>query len=302
VLDPQHYREKAIHQNFIAYAAKDTSSNCIKMEAKQILQADFLDLLFENRNKAYGAYELRWHYKQRAEKALLTMLLFVAIVCTIPILYKLSSRNISMTPPTFSNTHTFKNIEIPTQIILPVTPPISPSDPIISNTIPVDIVAATQVITPSLPTENNFIHSPVGNGTATTQTNSTEPFGSSTQTTTSTHIESIPEITTIFETESVEILPEFPGGEDALMAYLGKHIKYPETAIRNDVEGRVMLGFIVNTEGDIEDIKILRGIGYECDQEALRVAQHMPKWKPGKNNGKAVKVYFNLPIVFEINR
>jgi protein TonB len=95
-------------------------------------------------------------------------------------------------------------------------------------------------------------------------------------------------------------MPDFPGGEDALNAYLSKNIKYPKQANENGVQGRVVLQFVVNEDGDISDIKVVRGIGSGCDQEAMRVVNSMPKWKPGKQNGKAVKVSFSLPILFEL--
>jgi protein TonB len=95
-------------------------------------------------------------------------------------------------------------------------------------------------------------------------------------------------------------MPDFPGGEDALAAYLGKNIKYPKQANEAGIQGRVVLNFVVNEDGDISDIKVARGIGYGCDQEAMRVVNSMPKWKPGKQNGKAVKVSFSLPIMFQL--
>jgi protein TonB len=85
-----------------------------------------------------------------------------------------------------------------------------------------------------------------------------------------------------------------------LNAYLSKNIKYPKQANENGVQGRVVLQFVVNEDGDISDIKVVRGIGSGCDQEAMRVVNSMPKWKPGKQNGKAVKVSFSLPILFEL--
>jgi protein TonB len=100
--------------------------------------------------------------------------------------------------------------------------------------------------------------------------------------------------------EFVEQMPEFNGGEDALRAYLSKNINYPKQANEQGIAGRVVLNFVVNEDGDITDIKVVRGIGYGCDQEAMRVVNSMPKWKPGKQNGKAVKVSFSLPIMFKL--
>lgn len=96
----------------------------------------------------------------------------------------------------------------------------------------------------------------------------------------------------------VEQMAEFPGGEDALMKYLGKNIKYPKAARENDIKGKVFVEFIVHTDGSIYGIKILRGIGYGCDEEVIRVVKAMPKWMPAKMNGKPVPMRYKLPVMF----
>lgn len=83
-------------------------------------------------------------------------------------------------------------------------------------------------------------------------------------------------------------------------SYLGKNIKYPDAARENNIEGRVVVKFVVNEDGHISEVQVVRGIGGGCDEEAKRVVQAMPPWKPGKQNGKAVKVYFTLPIQFKL--
>lgn len=98
----------------------------------------------------------------------------------------------------------------------------------------------------------------------------------------------------------VEQMPEFPGGEAALHSYLQKNIKYPPVARENGISGTVYVNFVVTETGAITDIKILRGIGGGCDEEAVRVIKAMPSWKPGKQRGKAVKVSFNCPINFKL--
>ncbi len=80
----------------------------------------------------------------------------------------------------------------------------------------------------------------------------------------------------------VEEQPEFPGGTEAMWEFLGQHIKYPETASKANVQGRVFLSFVVTETGETEDIMILKGIGYGCDAEAIRVLKLFPKWKPAK--------------------
>ena len=97
-----------------------------------------------------------------------------------------------------------------------------------------------------------------------------------------------------------ETMPEFPGGSDSLAHFIRKHLVYPREAMDYGIEGKVYISFIVNTDGTVSDIKIKKGIGGGCDEEALRVIKLMPKWKPGSLNGKPVMVSFILPISFTL--
>jgi TonB family protein len=98
----------------------------------------------------------------------------------------------------------------------------------------------------------------------------------------------------------VEQVPEFPGGVNAMMEYLGQNIRYPEAATKAKVQGRVFLSFVVTTEGEIKDIQILKGLGFGTDTESVRVVSSMPRWKPGMQSGKPVNVRYNLPISFQL--
>ena len=98
----------------------------------------------------------------------------------------------------------------------------------------------------------------------------------------------------------VESMPKFPGGPGAMNRYLGKNIEYPQMARESGINGRVFVTFVVETDGRVTDIKVLRGIGGGCDEEAVRVVKNMPKWDPGKQRGKPVRVSFNLPVKFTL--
>lgn len=98
----------------------------------------------------------------------------------------------------------------------------------------------------------------------------------------------------------VEEMPEFPGGEIEMRKYLGKAIKYPQMAQDAGISGTVFLTFEVDKDGKIKDVKVLRGIGGGCDEEAVRVVKAMPPWKPGKQRGKPVRVQFTLPVKFTL--
>jgi len=98
----------------------------------------------------------------------------------------------------------------------------------------------------------------------------------------------------------VEQMPQFPGGDAALMKYLGNNIKYPPIAKDAGIQGTVYVTFVVSEDGKVKDVKVLRSIGGGCDEEAIRVVKNMPTWSPGKQRGKAVKVQYNLPIRFTL--
>ena len=98
----------------------------------------------------------------------------------------------------------------------------------------------------------------------------------------------------------VEEMPEFPGGVAKLGDYLAKNIKYPQMARESGVQGRVFINFVIEPDGHVSNVKVMRGIGAGCDEEAVRVVKSMPKWKPGKQRGKAVRVSYNLPVNFQL--
>ncbi len=99
----------------------------------------------------------------------------------------------------------------------------------------------------------------------------------------------------------VEEYPSYPGGEEALYKYLGENIQYPDVARDNGITGTVVIRFVVEKDGSITKAAIAREIGGGCGKEALRVVNAMPKWKPGKQSGKAVRTEFTLPVQFQLN-
>ena len=98
----------------------------------------------------------------------------------------------------------------------------------------------------------------------------------------------------------VEDQPLFPGGNAAMMKFLSDNIKYPVIAQENNIQGRVICNFVVEKDGSITDVQVVRGVDPSLDREAVRVIQQMPRWKPGKQRGQAVRVRFTLPVVFRL--
>ncbi len=269
------------------------------MNAKKLLQTDILDIIFDQRNKAYGAYELRRNYHTRAKKAVALSMVIALLAISAPLIAGLMKANPDITLHGPKDPTVFTNIPVPPppppkpQPVVPAGPKVTPT-----RTPPIIVKAMNDPLPvipdPILPPTPPGPSGPQGPGDPVAVFDPTGPVGPHT-----TVIDPVvPEIT--YNEMNVEQQPEFPGGEDALMVYLSSHIQYPARAIDKEIGGRVVLGFVVNKNGDIDELKVLKGLGYGCDEEAMRVVGGMPKWKPGKNNGKAVNVYFNLPIVFEM--
>ncbi len=98
----------------------------------------------------------------------------------------------------------------------------------------------------------------------------------------------------------VEMMPVFPGGETQLMEFLRKNINYPKKVREAEIEGRVLVTFVVDEEGSLSEFKLLKDIGYGCGDEVIRVLKLMPNWTPGTQSGKKVKVQYNLPVLFSL--
>ena len=98
----------------------------------------------------------------------------------------------------------------------------------------------------------------------------------------------------------VEEMPEFPGGMNKLAEYLGKNIKYPQMARESGIQGRVFVQFVVEPDGSVSNVAVMRSLGGGCDEEAIRVVKSMPKWKAGKQRGKPVRVSYILPVNFKL--
>lgn len=99
----------------------------------------------------------------------------------------------------------------------------------------------------------------------------------------------------------IEETPEFPGGDTALRSYLAKHIQYPEEAEKSGISGKVYVQFVVDKDGSITNVKVIKGIGAGCDEEARRVVRSMPEWDPGRQKGEPVRVRLIVPVNFLLN-
>ena len=103
------------------------------------------------------------------------------------------------------------------------------------------------------------------------------------------------------EVFSTEVIPQFPGGKDVMNSFINRNIEYPELAKKKKIKGRVVVGFYVTEEGVLDSIHIVKDIGFGCGEELMRVIKMMPPWKPGRQNGKAIRTFYSIPLNYELN-
>ncbi|MBZ0098454.1 MAG: TonB family protein [Taibaiella sp.] len=261
------------------------------METNEILKADYLDILFDNRNKQYGSYTLRKYEDRRMIQSFLMMAGLMLAFCIWTMIGKEKPETI------------IEEFDIPviiTEILPDVKPPapepVSQPEPsgtaaTIQNSVPV--VTPDELVTMSPPPVDSFADREPGPATNGSEPGVTHVVNS---TTTGTGVAPVAHPPATIH-DYVEVIPSFNGD---MYKFLRETIKYPQAAIRNGVQGKVIVQFVVNEDGRISHAKVARGIGAGCDEEAVRVVNSMPAWKPGKQNGTAVKVNFSLPINFRL--
>ncbi len=258
------------------------------------------DIIFEKRNKNYGAYVMRSDYGESIYKSLLLVVGLVAIFFfSVYYVNKTSIDNLIEKQVLFDDPIIEPKdyvIEVTNMPLEQPTPKTNTAAAPIGNAPPI-IVDNPSVVTQSVNTENpnNGKGDPNSFGTSPTSTlSSTSPSVGTVDGT-----ETKPKVDVIVVI--AEEMPEFAGGVAGLMSYIGNNVRYPEMAKSIGKEGTVYVSFVVNEVGVVENIKIVRGIGYGCDEEVVRVISKMPIWvKVGKNNGKPVKVRFNMPVKFAL--
>lgn len=261
------------------------------------------DMVFEGRNKMYGAFLLRRLYHQHLARASATAIVLSLLFISSPLVFRylfppmvvapdvfvLPDDGVKLIEPPVFEKHEVEPVK---QIAVTVTPPqaIIPTKvvkdelakPVIAKPEIEEIGPVVEVVGPTGPVAiagsetGNIIGSPTG----------TKDSGS-----TKTSAPPKPFLT-------AEVMPQFVGGQEALMRYMQKNLHYPPQALRNNVEGRVYISFTVMASGDIADVQVLKGLGFGTDEEASRVVKNMPAWVPGQQNKRTVSVRYTLPITF----
>lgn len=244
----------------------------------------FDEIIFENRNQEYGAYDLRKRNKSITSWSLLSALT-ISITIVLVIFLKSEPGTASAVPEVFVIVKLDDFIPVIPDQPVPRLPAQLEKTP--QNIAP-EVVADTAAVTTFIPITDDVIRN-IRDGDVNDTLIYSETPG-----------ELIPVEPKVFIW--VEEMPQFPGGEAALLEFIGKNTSYPDEAIQNNIEGRIFLKFVVNPDGSVGKIEILKGVDPLLDKEAIRVVGTLPRFRPGKQNGEAVSVWYSVPVLFKINR
>lgn len=245
------------------------------------------EMVFKYRNRDYGAYYLRTRYQKYITVALIIAVIILAGVITYPVVASYLNKN-KMTGEEKSVETEILNM--PKEDLPPPPPPPPPPEALEQKVKFTAPVVVNDTVDEGLATQDELAAKP-----------STELPPAEEEIVVEEKKEEViqqaapAEIFTVVEEQ-----PAFPGGDEARIKFLQDNIKYPEEAKELGVQGKVFVTFVVEVDGSITDVKVLRGIGAGCDEEAIRVVKSMPKWVPGKQRGVPVRVQFNLPIKFTL--
>jgi len=259
------------------------------MAKEKIRVPAFDDIVFESRNKEYGAYRLRKKYSRNLLIGLAIGIVIMGTAVITPYLnakalvnqQKRDERQVEIT---------MENLDQPTETVAPPPPPPPPP--------PDDVVQQAKYVPPVV------VDSVKPEETVQLMTADQAQIEVKNEEV----VEVIQEVKEEVQEEEreaepfivVEEMPMFPGGESALLAYISEHTQYPEVAKENNIQGRVIVRFCVTSKGGVDKVSILKGVDQELDKEAMRVVQSLPAFKPGKQGGKPVPVWYMVPITFTL--
>lgn len=250
------------------------------------------ELIFLNKNKNYGAYQLRSNYRRNLIWGCIaaTIALLIAVY-TPQILKKDAQVDISTTkeiPVVFTNTNIDEEIpKLPATTVAPLRDMIKYTQPVVVENTDKEYFPTTEELKNVLPGSETVEGNPDGIDQTLIETPVTAAK------------EPEPETNKIFTW--AEEMPQYIGGNQALFSFIASNLNYPEIARRAGVEGKVFITFLVNRDGTIANVEVAKGIGAGCDEEAARVIRLLGKWTPGRQNGKPVSVKISLPIVFRLS-
>ena len=258
------------------------------MAQEKINAPAFDDIVFEVRNKEYGAYKLRKRYNRNVSIALLIGILILATAIITPYLNAKASENRTKRAER-QVVVKMENLDQPNQQVAPPPPPPPP---------PTDVVQQQRYVPPQVvdsikPEDVKQLMTADQAQTEVTNKEVVEVVQQVKEEVQEAEAEQTPFVV-------VEEMPMFPGGDPALLAYIAANTQYPEIAKENNIQGKVIVRFCVTSKGGVNQVSVLKGVDPELDKEAIRVVTTLPTFKPGKQGGKPVPVWYMVPIAFTL--
>lgn len=290
-------------------STKQNLYNILKLKAMKnsmnLNSQEWCDIIFKDKNKAYGAYAMRQSSNKRHLIAFGSTILLVVAVSLLPTL--ISKINASQKADNEGVKDIYSvmqvdNTEKEPEKIIETAIPEPPKYVNMVKFVPPTIVEDTKADDGEMPNVSDITENKDAVGAFTITNGSNDPdairkeadkeiMGDGTSS------KGAEPVQTLIR---AEIMPQFPGGDQEMYRYIGENLKYPVPDQEAGIQGRVTVRFVVSKTGEIKDVEVLRGISPTCDKEALRVIKSMPKWIPGRQNGNPAQVYFTIPVVFKL--
>lgn len=276
---------------------------------------EWRDIVFEGKNKEYGAYTLRASSASRHNKSVIIVLsILIPLLIVLALFYKGVFGKADEEELAISTEQEITNVALEEEEIIEEEEEEFVMPEIEQEVIAPEEVANEQQVTNILVTEDeNFEDDKKVKNTDEVMENASMigqvDFTEGVEDQNKTHIvdQVVAEVKPVEEEKiyniaTVEQQPEFPGGQSAMYKWLSDHINYPPAAAEEGVQGKVIVEFVVSKSGKVENVRVLRGRHQALDKEALRVVKAMPNWNPGRNNGQPVKVTYTLPVSFKLQQ
>lgn len=269
-----------------------------------LISRDWTEMVFEGRNKEYGAYRLRKNAGKRNLYSLITIFIAaLAIWGGISLVKFVESRTKSVAQTSVAEISALnqpkKKAEVKQQQKVKLEQPEKVVERVKSSVkFTAPVIKKDDQVKPEdeLKTQEELMNTKTAIGALDVKGNDDANGEVLKLKEAVAQPEPKPEVEKVFDV--VEQMPSFPGGPSALMEWLSNNVKYPVVAQENGVQGRVVVSFVVERDGSITDVKVVRGVDPSLDKEASRVVRAMPRWIPGKQNGSAVRVKYNVPVAF----
>lgn len=271
-----------------------------------LISRDWTEMVFEGRNKEYGAYRLRKNAGKRNLYSLITIFIAaLAIWGGISLVKFVESRTKSVAQTSVAELSALNQPKKKAEVKQPQKVKLEQPEKVVERVkssvkFTAPVIKKDDQVKPEdeLKTQEELMNTKTAIGALDVKGNDDANGEVLKLKEAVAQPEPKPEVEKVFDV--VEQMPSFPGGPSALMEWLSNNVKYPVVAQENGVQGRVVVSFVVERDGSITDVKVVRGVDPSLDKEASRVVRAMPRWIPGKQNGSAVRVKYNVPVAFRL--